>query len=75
LVITSMPFSTTVSLSPFIVTSNVFHSPMLRSAFRFGVTPARTSGGIFASVRYPYTSPDPHGHAQMFTCALLAPRK
>ena len=57
------------------VISNVFHWPTSRSALRFGVTPARTAAGIDVSVRYPYTSPDPVGQHQMFTCDLLEPRR
>ena len=49
--ITVMPFRTTVSRSPFIVISNAFHSPMSLSALARGVTPARTAGGIFSSIR------------------------
>jgi len=40
-----------VSRSPSIVMTNVFHSPRGRSARVVGVTPARTSDGIVASVR------------------------
>jgi hypothetical protein len=49
--ITFSPLRTTVRRLPFIVISKVFHSPMLRSASFFGVTPARTAGGILSSVR------------------------
>ena len=51
LLMTVWPLRTTVSRLPRIVISNVFHSPMLLSAFFDGVTPARTAGGIFSSMR------------------------
>src|SRR4051812_43127903 len=49
--ITSSPFSFTQRRSPTSLISKVFHSPRGRSIAFFGVTPARTSGGIFGSKR------------------------
>src|SRR5436189_12005 len=58
---TSSPFSLTQSRSPFIVISNEFHSPRGRSAFFLGVTAARTSAGIFLSVRVTINLPGADG--------------
>ena len=49
--ITRSPLRTTVRRLPLTVISNVFHSPMFRSASFLGVTPARTAADIFSSVR------------------------
>ena len=49
--ITVLPFSIDGQAVALHVISKVFHSPTGLSACVFGVTPARTSGGIFASMR------------------------
>src|SRR5687768_14950669 len=69
-----MPFNSTVNRSPFIVILNVFHSPIFLSAFVFGVTPRLTSAGIFLSILYPYTSPEPIGQHQILAWHFPVPR-
>jgi len=48
---TVLPLRATVSRSPFIVIAKVFHWPTGLSALTFGTQAARTSGGIFLSLR------------------------
>ena len=46
------PLRTTLTVFPFTVISKWFHSPTGLSAWSLGMTAARTSGGIFWSIRY-----------------------
>lgn len=72
---TSLPLRTAVTRSPFIVISNVFHSPTGLSAQTFGTAAARTSGDADLLLRTLQSSPDPHGQHQRFTWALPVPRR
>ena len=72
---TVMPFSTTLTVLPRTVISKWFHSPTGLSAWVRGVTAARTSAGVFRSIRTLYISPEPIGQHQMLTWYMPSPRK
>ena len=76
---TGWPFSFTQSLSPLSLIKKVFHSPMGRSAFVLGVTPARTAGltdesGTVAPNLSRANTPTPDVHLRLMLPAQEHPR-